>query len=113
MSGVRYKYYVGNAACDASSLDTDITVNGELADKGTTKTYSGLNGTKAGVAEVITFTYTSLSLTKGTLTGTLPVPGVSTDVAYLLDGANLYVSKGRREADGLGDSLGVHAAVKQ
>jgi len=43
----------------------------------------------------------------------LPASGATTDIAYVLDGKKLYLAKGHREADGLGDSLSREIWVKQ
>lgn len=96
--------YTGSTNCSASTLDTDVTVNGQVSGKGTTKNYIDATGSTV-TANVVTFTYTGMTLAVGNLAGSLPVAGVTTDVAYVLNGNNLYVSKGHRGADGLGDSL--------
>lgn len=104
--------YKGSTNCAASSLDKDLTVDGRLKDKAGTKDYKDASG-KAIATKLATFSYTGLTLSKGNLIGiSLPVAGASTDIAYTLVGTNLYVSKGVRGSDGLGDSLS-GAAVKQ
>ena len=108
---LRSQYYVGSTDCAASTLNTDLTANGQLSDKGTTKNYTDATG-KTVTAKVATFTYTGMTLSKGNLSISLPTAGTTTDIAYVLDGSNLYVTKGVRGADGLGDSLS-RAAVKQ
>ena len=103
--------YTGSTDCAASTLNIDVTANGQLSDKGTTKNYTDATG-KTVTAKVANFTYTGMTLSKGNLTISLPTAGTTTDIAYVLDGSNLYVTKGVRGADGLGDSLS-KAAVKQ
>lgn len=108
---LRSQYYLGSTDCAASTLNTDVTANGTLSDKGTTKNYTDATG-KTVTAKIATFTYTGMTLSKGNLTMSLPTFGTTTDIAYVLDGNNLYVTKGVRGTDGLGDSL-TTAAVKQ
>ena len=111
MGFIRWGDYTGSTDCAASTLNVDVTANGMLSDKGTTKNYPDATG-KTVTAKVATFTYTGMTLSKGNLTMSLPTFGTTTDIAYVLDGNNLYVTKGVRGADGLGDSLST-AAVKQ
>lgn len=108
---LRSQSYKGSTDCAASTLNIDVTANGQLSDKGTTKNYTDATG-KTVTAKVATFTYTGMTLSKGNLSISLPTAGTTTDIAYVLDGSNLYVTKGVRGADGLGDSLS-RAAVKQ
>ena len=111
-ASVRNQYYDGSANCTASTLSGDLTVTGQLSSKSTTKIYTDATA-KSVTAKVLTFTYTGMTLSKGNLSGTLPVAGMTTDIAYVLDGSNLYLAKGVREADGLGDRLSAYAGVKQ
>lgn len=111
-ASVHNQYYVGSTDCTAATLNTDLTVTGQLSSKSTTKAYIDSTG-KSVTAKVLTFAYSGLTLSKGSFSGTLPVVGVTTDVAYVFDGSSLYLAKGGREADGLGDSLSPHAGVKQ
>lgn len=105
--------YTGSTNCDASTLDTDVTVTGDITDKGTTQNYKTADG-KTVTANVVTFSYNGLKLSKGNITGSIPLPGTKTNVAYYFDGKNLYGSKGNRTLpDGLGDSLTTRPAVKQ
>ncbi|MDB5822284.1 MAG: hypothetical protein JWR21_988 [Herminiimonas sp.] len=96
--------YDGSANCTAATLKQDLTVTGQLKGKATTKSYKDATG-KSLTANVVTFSLTGMTLSKGTITGSLPTPGVTTDIAYVLSGNTLNVAKGNREADGLGDSL--------
>jgi len=109
---VQVKGYTGSTDCAASTLDTDVTATGQLSSKSTTKTYTDATG-KSVTAKVLTFTYSGVTFSKGSFSGTLPVPGVTTDIAYVLDGSDLYLAKGVRDADGLGDSLSKRVGVKQ
>jgi len=111
-ASVRNQYYDGSANCTASALSGDLTVTGQLSSKSTTKIYADATG-KSVTAKVLTFTYSGMTLSKGNLSGTLPVAGMTTDIAYVLDGSNLYLAKGVRDADGLGDRLSAYAGVKQ
>ena len=51
---------------------------------------------KSVTAKVLTFTYSGVTFSKGSFSGTLPVAGVTTDIAYVFDGSNLYLAKGGR-----------------
>lgn len=105
-------YYAGSLNCASATLDTDLTVTGQLSGKGTTKNFKDASG-KNVTAQVGTFTYTGLTLSKGNLTGSLPTFGATATVAYLVTGNNLYVSKGHRGTDGIGGTLSTEVAVKQ
>jgi hypothetical protein len=109
---VHDKEYTGSADCAASTLDDDVTVTGRITSKGTTKAYTTATG-KSVTAKVLTFTYSGLTISKGNFILPLPTFGTTTDIAYVLDGGNLYGAKGGRGADGLGDSLSARAGVKQ
>jgi hypothetical protein len=100
----RIQGYKGSANCTASTLVEDGTVTGQLSGKSTTKNYKDGTG-KSLTANVVTFTFTGMTLSKGIINGNLPTPGLTTDIAYVLSGNTLNVAKGHREADGLGDSL--------
>lgn len=109
---VHAKSYTGSSDCAESTLAADVTVTGQLSNKSTTKTYTDSTG-KSVTAKVLTFAYSGVTFSKGSFSGTLPVAGVTTDIAYVLDGSNLYLAKGVREADGLGDKLSTRVGVKQ
>ena len=99
-----YQYYKGSGTCDPSALKGDLTVSGSITAKGATKYYPDVAG-KAVIANVVTFNYSSMTLSKGNLSGGIPSFGTPVDMAYFLDGNTLYLNKGHREADGLGDSI--------
>lgn len=107
----RLKYYRNSANCDASTLDTDLTFLGTATDKAGSKSYTNAAG-KPVTAKVATIVYTGLTLSKGNLKFSLPTPGATTDMAYVLENNTLYLSKGSRGADKLGDAL-TPGAVKQ
>lgn len=106
------QYYKGSANCAPATIDTDVTVSGPLSGKSTTKNYTDTTG-KTLTANVVSFAYSSFTLARGNLTFSLPAFGATTDIAYVLNGKNLYLAKGHREADGLGDSLSREILVKQ
>lgn len=106
------QYYVGSTNCAAATLDTDITVSGQLSDKGVSKNYKDAAGNTIA-AKVASFTYSGLKLSKGNLTGSLPTFGTTATIAYVLTGNNLFVSRGHRDTDGIGGALTTQAAVKQ
>lgn len=99
--------------CESTKQTGDITVTGQIRDLGTTKTYTGPNGTPVA-AKVVEFTYYGFTLSKGSLDGvTVPLPNATTQIGYVLDGGKLYLGKGTRGADGLAKELGKRFGVKQ
>jgi hypothetical protein len=106
-----YQYYRNSVNCDAATIDTDLTFLGTAIDKAGSKNYTNAAG-KPVAAKVATIAYSGFTLSRGNLKLSLPAPGATTDVAYVLDNNTLYLSKGRREADGLGDALTL-GAIKQ
>lgn len=106
------RYYAGSIDCAAATLDTDLTVSGQLSDMGSSKNFSDATG-KTLSAKVASFTYSGLTLSKGNLSGSLPTFGAKALIAYVLIGNNLLVSKGHRDVNGVGDSLSDRVAVKQ
>lgn len=107
-----FQYYKGSANCAPATIDTDATIDGPLNGKSSTKNYTDATG-KTLTANVVNFGYANFTLARGNLTVSLPTPGATTDIAYVLDGKKLYLAKGHREADGLGDSLSRDILVKQ
>lgn len=105
------KAYEGSANCDASTLVTDLSGNFTISGKSGAKIYKDATG-KPVTANVATVTYTGMTLSKGNLTLSLPAFGATTDMAYVLANNTLYVSKGHRETDGLGDGLS-RGAIRQ
>lgn len=105
------KYYKNSANCDSAALDFDMTFRGTATDAPGSKTYTNAAG-KPVTAKVVTIAYAGFTLSKGNLDFALPTPGATTNMAYVVENNTLYVSKGRREADGLGDAL-APGAVKQ
>jgi hypothetical protein len=108
---LRYQYYNGSTNCNASTLDTDLSGNFTISGKSGAKIYKDATG-KPVTANVATVTYTGMTLSKGNLTLSLPAFGATTDMAYVLANNTLYVSKGHRETDGLGDGLS-RGAIRQ
>jgi hypothetical protein len=106
-----YQYYRNSANCDPATLDFDMTFLGTATDKPGSKNYTNAAG-KPVTASIATIAYSGFRLAKGNLNVSLPTPGATTDMAYVLENNTLYLSKGRREADGLGDAL-TAGAVKQ
>lgn len=107
----RYQYYENNTNCDAATLAFDMTFVGTASDRAGSKNYTNAAG-KQVTAKVATIAYTGVTLSRGNLDFSLPTPGATTDMAYIFDNNALYLSKGRRGKDGLGDALTV-GAVKQ
>ena len=105
------KAYEGSANCDASTLDTDLSGNFTVSGKSGAKIYTDATGNPVR-ANVATVTYTGMTLAKGNLTLSLPAFGATTDMAYVLANNTLYVSKGHRETDGLGNGL-TRGAIRQ
>ena len=88
-----------------------MTFMGTVSDKAGSKNYKTAAG-KPVTANLATVAYSGFRLAKGNLSFKMPMAGATTDVAYVLDNNTLYLSKGHREADGLGDAL-TEGAVKQ
>lgn len=109
---IHAQHYVGSSNCASGTLDIDLTVRGKLSDKGTSKNFKDAAGNTVS-GKVVSFTYTGLTLSKGNWSGSLPTFGTTATVAYVLTGNKLYVSKGHRGADSIGDTLSTQAAVKQ
>lgn len=107
----QFKYYRNSANCDALTLFQDLTFFGTAVDNNGSKNYTNAAG-KPVTAKVATIAYTGITLSKGNLDFSLPLPGATTNMAYVLENNTLYLSKGHREADGLGDALTL-GAVKQ
>jgi hypothetical protein len=109
--GVHKQVYVGSTDCSASTLSSDFTATGRLSPKGTTRTYADASGSvTVGVA---TFVVSGAIFSKGNSSRSLPTPGQTTDLDYVLDGNKLYVSNGDRSADSLMLSLSPRAGVRQ
>lgn len=107
----RRQTYRNSATCDAAALEFDLTFRGTATDGPGSKNYTNAAG-KPVKANVATIAYTGFSFAKGNLNIRLPAPGATTNLAYVLENNTLYLSKGSRQADGLGDSL-TPGAVKQ
>ncbi len=107
----RSQTYLNSANCEAAALDFDLTFRGTAVDKPGSKNYTSAVG-KSVTASVATIAYTGFTFAKGNLNISLPSAGATTDMAYVLENNTLYLSKGHREADGLGDALTL-GAVKQ
>lgn len=107
----RAQTYRNSATCDAAALEFDLTFHGMATDGPGSKNFMNAAG-KPVTAKVATITYTGITLSKGNLDFSLPLPGATTNLAYVLENNTLYFAKGSRQADGLGDSL-TPGAVKQ
>lgn len=103
--------YINSATCEAGAIDFDLTFLGTAVDKSGNKTYTNAAG-KPVTASVATIAYTGFKFSKGNLDFKLPAAGATTNMAYVIENNTLYLSKGKREADGLGDSL-TPGAVRQ
>jgi hypothetical protein len=99
-------------SCDAARLTTDLTVTGQIRALGTTKAYTDAGGATVA-AQVVEFTYYGFTITKGSLSGTLPLPNTTTQIGYVLDGNKLYLGHGHRGTDGLGDALSRRYGLRQ
>jgi len=108
---IRSQYYAGSTTCEANKLDTDVTIAGQIRDLAST--VNRTLGSNTVAAKVVEFRYDSLTVSKGTLSGSLPAFGVTTKIAYVVNGTNVYFTKGGRLADGLGDSLTSTPVTKQ
>jgi hypothetical protein len=106
-----HRYYENSTTCEEAALNFEATFLGTAVDKPGSKTYTSEAG-KPIAASIATIAYTGLRLSKGNLPFKMPVAGATVDKAYVLDNNVLYLSKGRRGADGLGDAL-TPGAVKQ
>ena len=106
-----YQYYRNSANCDAAAIDFDLTFLGTASDKAGSKNFKNAEG-KPVAANLATITYSGFRFSKGVLNMSLPTAGATTDMAYVLEKNTLYLSKGHREADTLGDSL-TPGAVRQ
>jgi hypothetical protein len=107
----RRQIYLNSTSCEADALNFDLTFLGTAVDKTGSKNYTNAAG-KPVTASVATIAYTGLKFSKGNLTFSLPMPGATTDMAYVLENNTLYLSKGPRDLAGLGDAL-TPGAVKQ
>ena len=107
----RAQTYHNSATCDAAALEFDLTFHGTATDGPGSKNYTNAAG-KPVTAKVATIAYTGMTLSKGNLDFSLPLAGATTKLAYVLENNTLYLAKGSRQADGLGDSL-TPGAVKQ
>lgn len=111
---VTAKSYTGSTTCAAATITDDITVGGQLTDLKGTKTITALPGyPKTGVAKTVEFRYDSLTLTKGSIIGTLPVFGATGKGGYLIEGNKLYVLSGSPQSDGFPNSFSLSTATKQ
>jgi len=108
---IHSQYYASSTTCEANKLDTDVTITGQIRDLAST--VNRTLGSNTVSAKVVEFRYDSLTLSKGTLSGSLPAFGGMTKVAYVVNGSNVYFTKGARLADGLGDSLTSTPLTKQ
>nr|WP_314623571.1 hypothetical protein [uncultured Noviherbaspirillum sp.] len=107
----QHRTFLNSSTCEEAALNFDLTFHGTASDKPGRKTYTSAAG-KPVTASIATVTYTGLRFSKGNLTFKLPMPGATIDKAYVLDNNVLYLSKGRRGADGLGDAM-TPGAVRQ
>lgn len=107
----RYQRYLNSTTCEAAALDFDLTLLGTAVDKFGNKTYTDAAG-KPVTASIATVSYNGLTFSKGNLNFKLPAAGASTDIAYVIENNTLYLSKGHRGTDGLGDAL-TQGAVRQ
>jgi hypothetical protein len=108
------KDYFSNNSCDENALDKSFSVSGEATALAATKNIAGsLFEPKTGMAKTAEFTFSALTISKGTFNGTIPIPGTKTPIGYLLEGNKLYVLSGSREADGLPATFSKKVLTKQ
>lgn len=107
----QYRYYENSVTCEEAALSLDLTFFGTAVDKPGSKTYMSAAG-KPVAASIATVAYSGLQLSKENIKFKMPVAGATIDKAYVLDNNVLYLSKGPRGADGLGDAM-TPGAVRQ
>ena len=105
---VTEKYYDVTTDC-TGNLQESYVLTGQITAAAVTKAITV--GTKTGVAKTAQLKLDAISVSKGTFT--IPTPGATTKVGYLIEGANLYGLSGKREADGLPDGFSRVVLVKQ
>ena len=104
-----------NTAGCTTSVRTDFTVLGEITRLSQTKviTGTGVGSTKSGTAKTVEFKYSGLQLAMGPLFFTVPTPGATAKVGFLIEADKLYALTRSRTADGLPDSFSSTVLTKQ
>jgi hypothetical protein len=104
-----------NAVDCKTSVRTDFTVLGEITRLSQTKviTGTGVGSTKSGTAKTVEFKYSGLQLAMGNLTFTVPTPGATATVGFLIEANKFYALTRSRTADGLPDSFSSTVMTKQ
>ena len=108
----QYQVFTSNT-CAVNTKTDDLTVRGNLTALGATKTIPVSGAAKAGIAKTANFAYTGFTLSKGSLSGGLPIIGATAKVGYLIEGSKLYVLSGSSAADGLPTSFSSGVLTKQ
>ena len=98
-----------------TSVRNDLTVLGEITRLDQTKviTGTGVGSTKSGTAKTVEFKYSGLQLAMGNLAFTVPTPGATAKVGFLIEGNKFYALTRSRTADGLPDSFSSTVMTKQ
>jgi hypothetical protein len=104
-----------NTAGCTTSVKTDFTVLGEITRLSQTKviTGTGVGSTKSGTAKTVEFKYSGLQLAMGNLAFTVPAPGATATVGFLIEADKFYALARSRTADGLPDSFSSTVMTKQ
>ena len=111
---LRNKFYSGSENCAPATLDTDVTIGGQVTHRAATKVVSGtVANPKSGTAQIGEFRYDSLTLSKGSLNIALPTFGTTAQVAYLVEGSKVFVISGSRSPDGLGSRFSNTVMTRQ
>jgi hypothetical protein len=104
-----------NTAGCTTSVRNDLTVLGEITPLSQTKviTGTGVGSTKSGTAKTVEFKYSGLQLAMGNLAFTVPTPGATAKVGFLIEANKFYALTRSRTADGLPDSFSSTVLTKQ
>lgn len=104
---VRYRTYGSDSTCGEASLAFDVSATFDVVPLSTVKniTNATLKHPFIGTANTAEATLRGMTLSKGSFTGSLPMPGVKTLIGYVLDKPNLRFLAGSKEADGLGSYI--------
>jgi hypothetical protein len=102
------------AGCTTSVI-SDLTLLGEISRLSQTKviTGTGVGSTKSGTAKTVEFKYSGLKLAVGNLQFTVPAPGATATVGFLIEANKFYALTRSRNADGLPDSFSSTVLTKQ
>jgi hypothetical protein len=99
--------------CNTSTVNMDLTGQGEITELSQTKVITGVGSTRAGTAHAVEFKYTGLTIAKGIFNITVPTLGATAKVGYLMEGNKLYGLVGSRGSDGLQERFSSTVLIKQ